>query len=169
MGHCIYRGWQKSQGAGGWLILQGQRAWVTQCRLSPHLWGMVTGKPNADKASNESGPGSANKFQPGAKGCGQKPGWSHSYSVGPKSIQEPGPETEWTQAEAFVQGTHWEDELPTAQVLGPPRRQDQKHPHTHSIAQAENWGLWSELKWGPPTPMRCCADCWGLLVPSGAW
>lgn len=121
----------KSQGARDWLILQGQGARVAQHRLSPHPWGTVAGRLKADKASNEPGPGSAQRLQSRAKGdvasnrAGDKViAWVQSPSRSQVQRQD------CRQAAAYVQGAHQGDELPTAQVSGPSRRQDPRHPHT---------------------------------------
>ena len=132
---------KKSQGAGGWLILQGEGARVTQRRLSPHLWGTVAGRLNADKASNEPGPASAQRLQPGAKGdvarnrAGDKAiTWVQSPSRSQVQRQD------FRQAAAHVQGARQGNELPTAQLSRPSRRLDQRHPHTYSVAQAGTEG-----------------------------
>lgn len=167
---------KKSQGAGGWLLLQGQGAKVTQYRLSPYLWATDAGRMNTDKTSNEPGPGSAQWPQPRAKGgVARNRARDKAITRVPKSIQEPGPKTGLQTICSLVQGAHWGDVLPTAQVSGSSRRQDWRHPHSYSIAQTGTEG--SEVSrngapsrqrmgWGP---MGYWAGHWGLLVPSGAW
>lgn len=87
-----------------------------------------------ESRQGKQGTGSAQRLQSRAKGdvasnrAGDKvTAWVQSPSRSQVQRQD------CRQAAANVQGAHQGDELPTAQVSGPSRRQDPRHPHTTAL------------------------------------